>query len=370
MKIGIRTASGHEHQDSGTFQIYYKGLLSSNAGLYNDSRHEQTYYYHRATIGHNGILVFNPAKWDINSTDPKVKWYSGGQRLLTGAKSLEKWLDEKYDTGVLMGAQYGFKDNEGKITDYAYIAGDITKAYEKDTVAYMTRSMLTVYNDPDSECPMYFFVFDSVESTDPDFKKTFLLHIRGYNTPTANNRVITTVNGGGKLVVHSLTDGATIKKVGGIAYDENGKYDAEASRNFLINGYQIVAKNKSSDGNWGRVEISISGECKSTFMNAMYVTDADSTVSPTVTKITADGIEGALIGNVAAVFRDSNERTSEEVTFTVKGKGEIRYFVAGLEEGTWSLTVGGKDMGTVTSGEGGMAVFSATAGSIVLVKKG
>ena len=366
MKLGIKTTAGHEHQDAGTFQIYYKGLLTSDSGLYNNSGHEQTAYYQRATIAHNGILVFNPAKWDFNSTDPETKWYSGGQRRVSAPKNLNILQREKYDTGVLMGAQYGFKDEAGKISDYAYLAGDITKAYDADTVAFMSRSMLTVYNDATDECPMYFFVFDSVESTSASFKKTFLLHIRGYNEPTVEGNVITTVNGDGKLVVHSLTDGATIEKVGGVVFDEKGKYNPEASRNFLINGHQIIALNRGSDGNWGRIEVIKSGEKKTTFMHAMYVTDRDSTASPEVTKIAAEGIEGAVIGNVAAVFRDSAERTSQKVGFTVSGEGELRYFVAGLAQGEWSLAVNGEKLGTVSAGEGGMAVFEAPAGEVLL----
>ena len=368
MKIGLRTTVGHEHLDAGTFQIYYKGLLTSDAGLYNNSAHEQTDYYQSATIGHNGILVFNPSKWNFNSTNPAIKWYSGGQSRPGTPKNLEEFLKDDYVTGVLLGVQYGFKDDAGKVSDYAYIAGDITSSYDSDTVAFMSRSMLTVYNDPDSECPMYFFVFDSVESTSASFEKTFLLHIRGYNEPTVEGNVITTTNGGGKLVVHSLSYGATIRKVGGVVFDENGKYNPEASKNFLINGHQIIALNRGSDGNWGRVEVVKSGEKKSTFMHAMYVTDADSNASPDVRRIEAEGIEGAVIGDVAAVFRDSAERTSDEVKFKADGDGELRYFVAGLAEGEWALKINGNNRGTVIAGEGGMAVFTASAGRITLTK--
>ena len=153
-----------------------------------------------------------------------------------------------------------------------------------------------------------------------------------------------------------------------IVFDENGKYNPEASKNFLINGHQIIALNRGSDGNWGRVEVVKSGEKKSTFMHAMYVTDADSNASPEVRRIEADGIEGAVIGDVAAVFRDSAERTSDEVKFKADGDGELRYFVAGLAEGEWALKINGNNRGTVVAGEGGMAVFTASAGRITLTK--
>ena len=367
MKIGIRTTANHEHKDAGTFQIYYKGLLTSDSGLYDNYGHEHTQQYQQSTIAHNGLLVFNPSKWSYTSTNAATKWYSGGQRKPGEASTLDKWLSSTYDTADLMGAQYGYKDEAERLADYAYIAGDITKAYEQDTVKYMTRSMLTVYNDPDSDFPMYFFVFDSIESADASFKKTFLLHIRGLNAPTVDGNVITTENGEGRLVVHSLSEGTTITPVGGIAYGANGKYDAAASSNYLINGYQLVPLGKGNDGNWGRVEVSTVGKTKSTFMHAMYVTDRGSTATaPTVEKILSDGIEGAIIGNVAAVFRDSNERTLSKVSFATSGEGELRYYVAGLFEGTWKITANGKDLGTVKAGEGGMAVFTAPRGEITL----
>ncbi len=366
MKLGIRTTANHEHRDSGTFHIYYKGLLTSDSGLYNNYGHEQTQQYHQATIAHNGLLVFNPALWNYNSTSGDIKWYSGGQRKPGEAKNLTVWLGETYDTAVLMGAQYGYKNAERTKADYAYIAGDITKSYTADTVSSITRSMLTVYNES-TDFPMYFFVFDSIEATDASFKKTFLLHAIGTNEPRIEGNVVTLVNGEGKLVSHTLTDGATIEAVGGIAYDENGKYDVENSRNYLINGHQIIPLDGGNDGNWGRVEVSVSGEKKSTFMHAMYVTDKDgTTAAPSVEKIAADGIEGAIIGNIAAVFRDSTKRALESVSFATLGEGELKYYVAGLFEGSWKLTVDGKNHGTVTAGEGGMAVFTAPRGEVVL----
>ncbi len=366
MKLGIRTTANHEHCDSGTFHIYYKGLLTSDSGLYDNYGHEQTQQYHQATVAHNGLLVFNPAKWNYNSTSSATKWYSGGQRKPSEAKNLDVWLGETYDTGVLMGAQYGYKDAEGKKADYAYIAGDITKAYTADTVSYITRSMLTVYTE-NPDFPMYFFVFDSIESTDASFKKTFLLHAMGENEPTVEGNVITIVNGDGKLVSHTLTEGASIEAVGGIVYDANGKYDAANSRNYLINGYQIIPMGGGNDGNWGRVEVSVSGSKKSSFMHAMYVTDRDGTATaPSVEKIAANGIEGAIVGDVAAVFRDTTKRSLEKVSFTTVGEGELKYYVAGLFEGSWKLTVDGKACGTVYAGEGGMAIFTAPRGEVLL----
>lgn len=366
MKLGIITTSNHEHRDTGTFQIYYKGLLTADSGKYDNYGHEHTQQYHHQTVAHNGLLIFNPAKWNYNSSTAETKWYTGGQRKPGGNNDLDSWMQDKFIMSELMGAQYGYKDEAERKADYAYIAGDITRAYDSSTASYVTRSMLTVYTE-NPDFPMYFFVFDSIESVDKSYKKTFVLHVTGEAEPTVDGKVVVTTNGEGKLVSHTLTSGAKIEAIGGVTYT-NGKYDYANSRNYLINGHQLIPLNAGHDGNWGRIEISVTGSKKNTFMHAMYVTDKDGTAkAPNVTKINGDGLEGALIGNVAAVFLDSTKRTLNKVAFTSGGSGEIKYYVAGLFEGEWKITVDGKKYGTTKAGEGGMAVFTAPAGDVELI---
>lgn len=359
MKIKERHTANHEHDDAGTFQIYYKALLTGDSGVYDSYGNTHHTKYHKATVAHNGLLIADPAK--LTST------YSGSQRQPSEAGSLSSWLGSTYETGKITGAQYGYKDADKSKTSYAYLAGDITKAYASSQASYVGRRMLAVYTD-DESYPMYFFVFDKITSAAANYKKTFLLHVRGANEPTVSGNVITITNGEGKLVAHSLSNNATIEKVGGRVYKSDGSYDADGSKNYLINGVNCKSPNGKDDGNWGRVEITTSGSATSTFMNAMYVTDTKTTAkAPTVTKISGSGIEGAVMGNVAAVFATSSTRTSDELSFTVSGSGNMTYYVSGVVSGNWSISVDGTSYGTVEATEdGGLLVFTAPAGSVVL----
>ena len=358
MKLKERHTANHEHDDAGTFQIYYKTLLTGDSGVYDSYGNTHHSKYHKATVAHNGLLIADPAK--LSST------YSGSQRQPGEASNLSAWQSSTYDTGTVTGVQYGYKDADKTKAAYAYLAGDITKAYDSSQASYVGRRMLTVYTE-DENYPMYFFVFDKITST-ASYKKTFLLHVRGKNEPTVNGNVITITNGDGKLVAHSLSSNATIEKVGGRVYKSDGSYDADKSMNYLINGTNCKSPNGKDDGHWGRIEITTSGNATSTFMNAMYVTDASGTAkAPTVAKITGSGIEGASIGNVAAVFATSNSRAASQLKFSTSGSGNMTYYVSGVAAGEWAISVSGTSYGTATATEeGGLLVFTAPAGSVTL----
>ncbi len=363
MKIKERNTANHEHDDAGTFQIYYKGLLSGDSGVYDSYGNAHHQYYHQATVAHNGLLI-------VDTTNTSAT-YSGGQRSPGEAANLLEWSSSTYDTGKVTGVQYGYKNAEKTKVQYAYIAGDITASYEASQASYVGRRMLTVYTD-DANFPMYFFVYDSITAASASYKKTFLLHINGANEPTVSGNVVTTVNGDGKLVLHSLTDGATITKVGGRAYTADGKYDADNSKNYLINGVNCKSNNGVDDGNWGRVEISVTGSLSNSFLNAMYVTDATGTATaPTVTKVSGSGIEGAAVGNVAAIFATSRVRATSALSFTVSRSGNVNYYVSGVAEGEWKISVNGTSYGTATATEeGGLLAFTAPAGSVKLTPVG
>jgi hypothetical protein len=226
--------------------------------------------------------------------------------------------------------------------------------------------MLTVYTGEEKH-PMVFFVYDDITSDNKKYEKRFLLQISSHKAPTIDEKeqTVITENGEGRLVLTCLTDDVTIEGVGGRVY-KNGKYDPINSKNYLINGKQMVTLTQKDDGHWGRIEISLTGAVDHTFMNTMYVTDAGQTKSaPDIKHIKSEGVEGSTFGDVAAVFMTSRERVSSAVSFSVKGSGDMKYYVSGVAAGKWSISVGGKDYGTVTATEeGGFLNFTAPAGEL------
>ena len=368
MKIKERHTSNHEQEDAGTFQIYYKGLLSGDTGIYGSTTSSDHYTaYHTATLAHNGILVY-----DKSNTDPL---YTGGQRVAglgVNHGVWENWLDnvsDNYDAGTVTGVQYGYKDAAQKQAKYAYLAGDITVAYDTTSqVDHVERRMLTVYTD-NADFPMVFFVYDDVEAKGAGFETKFLLHVNTENAPTVSGNTVTISNGKGQLVLTCLTSYARIDRLGGRVYDASGKYDAKTSSNYLVNGAQVYDSTLKDDGFWGRVEI-VSTAKATKMLNVIYVTNAGQTkTAPAITRITGTNVEGGVFGNTAAVFMTSRTRVSTAQTFTVSGSGTMDYYVSGVAAGTWKVSVGGTTKTVTATEDGGMLVFTAPAGTVTITKQ-
>ena len=362
MRIKERTTANHEHKDTGTFEIYYKGALTTDGGCYNNYNHAHTKYFHQATISHNGLIIYNP-----NRADTLSGWYSGGQKNHTDSGNLEGLLNPACDRAVITGRQHAYSDSAKTSPLYAYIAGDITKAYDDDTVDYVGRRMLTVYTG-DEDYPMVFFVYDDITSDNKSFEKRFLLQISSKNEPTVDteDQTVITENGGGRLVLTCLSDNVSINKVGG---RNDGKYYADKSSNYLIEGRQLVPKSKTADdGHWGRVEIVYNKPSNNaTFLNVLYVTDAGNEKLKTVR---ATSLENGLTGGVydkriAVLFATSRERAAETVSCKTYGSGTMSYYVSGAKAGNWTVTVDGKSIGTFeATADGGLLTFEAPAGEV------
>ena len=367
MRIRERSTANHEHRDAGSFQIYYKGMLSNDGGVYDYYGNDHWKYFHSSTVAHNCILVYNP-KYRKES-----KWYSGGQRYLREPRSIGQWLSNPdYDTGAITGHEAAYRDLARQKPHYAYIAGDVAQSYEEETARYVGRRMLTVYTE-NPDFPMALFVYDDVEAYEPSYKKTFLLQIASPNAPRISHGRVITENGEGRLVLQSLSNNVKIKGVGGRKYDEEGNYVSEKSRNYYINGKQCNSINKKDDGHWGRVEISPASDCESAeFLNLLYVTDKGTKrVAPKVARIDADGIVGAIFGKTVALFATSRDRRACQINASVEGpKGRLEYFISGISGGEWTVSVDGKDYGThIATEEGGLLAFTAPAGNITVSPK-
>ncbi len=364
MRIKERTTANHEHEDSGTFEIYYKGALSTDGGCYNNYGHAHTRYYHGATVSHNGLLIYNP-----NHSSDLSGWYSGSQRRLDETATLAGWLSESYTTGAVTGYQHGYSDAAKQNPLYAYIAGDITKAYAEDTVNYVGRRMLTVYTG-DEEFPMAFFVYDDITSDKKTFKKTFLLQISSDVAPEIDEKeqTVITEHEGGRLILTCLSDDVKIEGVGG---RNEGKYSAKDSQNYMVNGKQLVPKsNTVDDGHWGRVEISNAKDVDTiTFLNVITVTDAGNKKAPNVRDVSsANGVEGAVFNRkIVALFATSRERENGEISCKTSGSSEMSYYISGVAEGNWKVEVDGETVGTFkATAEGGLLTFTAPAGALTV----
>lgn len=237
MKVNENFVGNHQHLDAGSFQIYYRGPLAIDSGTYQgssggyNSPHNKNYF--KRTIAHNSLLVYDPDEkfecWNYGGGD-KTEYAAndGGQRMpgdrWDTCRSFEDLLGESYTVGKALAHDFGPDRN---VPEYSYLKGDITDAYS-DKVREVKRSFVFINlndtADSSARIPATLIVFDKVVSSDPGFRKYWLLH--SIEEPVIENNTFTvdrTLNGdSGRLhdtVLLPEPGNAEISKVGGPGKD-------------------------------------------------------------------------------------------------------------------------------------------------------
>ena len=349
-------ASSHAHMECGSFQIYYKGALATDSGAYASWGGAHHMGYNMQTISSNSLLIYNPNLKDYKHSGRENMIYSGGQSIANGA-NLPNTLDglmKHPALGQCTSLGVANVEENGKYL-YSYMAGDMTGAYDEETVDEVTRYMFAVATG-DARCPYAILTFDRITSDDPSYRKSALIHVQNEPTVTNDGFAIIT-NGGGKLVVQSIMADTEYTVIGGEGkefwipgVDENGNYSLEAGKN-LPTGMSLVPGSLAEYG-WGRIEISpAEADLTNHMLTVMYVTDKTNNATPTKAEdISSDNLAGAMIFGKAILFPKNEKLLTEESSFTVSAGAEC--FVTGVSAGTWNVTSGGNTVATVEVKEG------------------
>ncbi len=348
MKIGTSCSANHEHKDCGDFQIYHKGMLITSSGCYNGYGSEHDMGYYKQTISKNSILVYNP-----NMKDNDIWLYSGGQRIddaaNEGIASLEDWFNnpnfERAKT-LYMGYKTEKSSNGKEEYLYSYIGGDITNAYDRETVTEIKRHMVSMTTS-NKVNPMVFVIYDKITSVDENYKKTLLLH-------TPNEPLITEINGKPCSVVTNLMSRLYIQS---LLTDVRYEFSGGKGREFLVNGKNCTpyfegrvegVKNEyNTEYGFGRIEISPRTPSKSdSFITVMYVAP-DTDCSPflntnfnilqphhTPVEIGDENTVGAFILGQSVLFSKSGGYIENAFNVTLPQKAE-RCLICGIKPGIW-----------------------------------
>jgi heparin/heparan-sulfate lyase len=341
MKVNTYSFGGHQHLDAGAFQIYYKGPLAIDSGLYEGangpygSPHHINYY--QRTIAHNSLLIYDPDE-AFKRFGAKTR-NDGGQRWPNGglpAGRLADLLTGKYQTGKVLGQGFG---PDLKTPAYTYLKGDLTQAYS-DKVREVKRSFVFL-NLAGSQAAAgtraALIVFDKVVSANPGFKKYWLLHSMEEPETHGNMTLVSLSDRGwtGRLRNATLLpepDNAEIVKVGG------------PGKEFWVFGENYPNRPTGDDpatdfeiGSW-RIELSPrQPSATDYFLNVMEVMDAKNEAAPPVEKLTAKDLVGVRLAGRVVWFQKESERTDHPVSFTVDGAGTMQYLITDLGQGTWQV---------------------------------
>lgn len=350
MKINEHFVGNHQHLDGGTFQLYYKGPLAIDAGAYQgssggyNSPHNKNFF--KRTIAHNSLLVYNPdekfACWNYGGADKtEFATNDGGQRMpgdrWETCRSFKDLLSKDYTTGQVLAHGMG-KDTQAP--DYSYLKGDITQAYT-NKVKEAKRSFVFL-NLKSSQVPAALIVFDKVVSSNPKFKKFWLLHSIEEPNIEGNRFIVKrTKNGDTGMLQNQVllpkANNTHIEKVGGPGkefwvFGTNYPNDAQPGR----------PDDANERGAW-RIEVSpVIPATENYFLNVMQVADNNCQQMNEVKRIDAKCIIGVQIANRVVTFSKNGEPVSGKFDITINGNQTMQFVLTDLVSGTWQIKKDGK----------------------------
>lgn len=368
MRIGQYYFGAHQHKDFGTFQIYYKGNLTGDSGMYKGSSsgassdHWKNYY--RSTTAHNGLIIYDPKEtygggnWTNTFVDGGARWPYNNDVQPNFMSDLINPANG-YQYGSVIAHEFG---PDQQTPEYNYISGDITPGYiGKSGTGYttrakkVTRSMVT-FNTQHSLYPAIFVVFDRIESTNKDFRKAFLLH--SIKRPEVNNSKTVLKRGdglNGKLVSYTL-----LPSNPSISIVEDYKINGQT-----FDPGKKAATSKYEDMKW-RIEVSPKEKnLEDFFLHAMIVMDAP-VVEPTAEAIQNGNLIGTKVLDHIAMFSKSGELISQaEFDAEDEKNNLLKILICDVVPGKWKVFVDDIEVATpVATIEGQTIYFSTQPGKI------
>jgi hypothetical protein len=337
MKVNEYNFNNHQHLDAGAFQIWYKGALAIDSGLYEGTdggyggNHDVN--YNKRTIAHNSLLVYDPSEVFQRST--RTMRNDGGQKFPAGwrePRSLES-MKTDYRTGAVLGRGFG---PDPKRPAYTYLKGDITRAYSAK-VREVQRSF--VFLNLGGPVRAVLAVFDRVVSSDPAFRKFWLLH--AMEEPRIDGQTVTVAPRSrgwtGKLVDRVLLpEGAAVASVGG------------PGKEFWVFGENFPNRPRGGDpstyelGDW-RVEVTPAGApaASDLFLNVIEIMDGQAAPAA-ASRVDAGPATGFFTADTTVLFERSGQRSTAPVAFRSAGR---RFLVADRADGQWRILRGGRPAG-------------------------
>jgi heparin/heparan-sulfate lyase len=268
MKMHEYQFNNHQHLDDGSFQIFYRGPLAIDSGLYGAYGTDHDTNYLKRTVAHNSLLVYDPDETFRGGkavNDGGQRWPANGSE----APTLDAVLQNGYRVGAVTAQQTS--------PDECVLEGDLAKAYSDKVISYRRR--FVYLNLHDAKRPAVLVVYDRITSAKAEFKKTWLLH--SLDEPQVDGAVTVIRRNGGKLVNQTLEPATfRIVKVGGPGHE------------FEVAGVNHPPnrppKPEDEAGSW-RIELSPTHpNASDTFLNVIQIVDDG--VDPLPVTRTKDGI--------------------------------------------------------------------------------
>ncbi len=379
MKVNENFVGNHQHLDAGSFQIYYKGPLAIDSGAYQgssggyNSPHCKNYF--KRTVAHNSLLIYDPqekfACWNYGGGD-KTEFAAndGGQRMpgdrWDTCRSFESLLSDDYTVGKVQAYSFG---PDLDVPEYSYLKGDVTSAYS-DKVKDVRRSFVFL-NLKDSTVPASLVIYDHVVSSDPGFRKFWLLHsIEEPSVDGTEFTVARTMDGDSGMLKNTVLlpekDNVSITAVGG------------PGKEFWVFGtnYPNAATSRpdpaNERGEWRVEVVPVNPSAEDCFLNVIQVADNSCRSFNDVRRIDGDKVAGAMISDRVVIFGRDGQALDQRAVFEIPDSEKVfRILVTDLVPGVWKVMKDGKVLipAAEVRADDGTLYFSGQSGRYTLSMK-
>lgn len=347
MKIAPWRFDNHQHLDHGHFQIWYKGLLAGDSGIYQGkeggygSSHDVNYY--KRTIAHNCVTVTDPAEkfqWGTKNggsalvNDGGQNWAGGigGNEIMTVESHTNQ--DQLYHVANVTG--HGFWPRGGT-PDYSWLSGDLTKAYSKKVGQY--QRFFVFLNLKDASHPGALIVYDRLAVADPKFPRKWLFHAPMGLSGSPEGFAADGAWGGhlSASVLLPEPSARNIEIIGG-----EGKWFEVEGKNFPQGPKDSSVRSEDLENFAYRLELSAPTNTGDTrFLVAMQVMDRG-TAPQVVTPVFGENHVGLALTDRCVIFPKSY---GELTSLTLELPPKVRHvLVTGVAPGTWTINGEGKQV--------------------------
>jgi len=218
----------HRHYDALNFVVYRRGFLALDSGTrykeFDNGEHLANYY--AQTVAHNCVVVHQPG-------EPPARYWGG--------TVVDNHGGQHQQLGSVLEA---FETND----DYVYVAGDATKCYTHGSETGLPEKCTLVTRQLVFLLPDHFVIFDRVETTDPAYRKDWLIHTA--HEPVIDDHTLRADHGQGRMYCRTLLPAdAALTPVGG-----PGREFLAAGKNWEIVDDGLSKEALALMGQW-RVEV-------------------------------------------------------------------------------------------------------------------
>ena len=321
MKGGGYGFANHQHVDAGAFQIFYRGYLATDLGMYKFSGTPYDYGFNKRSIAHNVMLVYDPQE-KFGRGNPSN---DGGQRVVERTPTSVKMLttDPEFLTGRTLGADFG---PDAQRPEYAYLKSDLAPAYSKKIKAY-TRTFCAL-SIGDAETPAVLLTVDRVISSKPEFSKYYSLNSLFEPKQNGDAWEITTDRPRpGRLTVRMLLP-------------ENPEVTvAQGPETWNVFGTQLTAPvpDRPQAKGFRTMFTPRKKQADDLFVAAMTVGPATAAAPAVNWRRNAENIQ-IDIKDFVVVLGTENDAVKREFTVKTGENASYRVLLAGLAPGKWRLT--------------------------------